>query len=114
MNASEEETAVENTVDSNQKFRHAPDKERRLKNMGRYYRLTRKISDEMASEILRELREFQEVHTAELTEENQYLLLRTDEDLYSFVATKALNICRRVGNGCEISFARFAIEDLAS
>ena len=46
--------------------------------MGRYYRLTQKISDEMASEILRELREFQEVHTAELTEENKYLLLRTD------------------------------------
>ena len=66
--------------------------------MGRYYRLTQKISDEMASEILRELREFQEVHTAELTEGNKYLLLRTDEDLYSFVATKALNICRRVGN----------------
>ena len=82
--------------------------------MGRYYRLTQKISDEMASEILRELREFQEVHTAELTEGNKYLLLRMDEDLYSFVATKALNICRRVGNGCEISFARFAIEDLAS
>ena len=46
--------------------------------MGRYYRLTQKISDEMASEILRELREFQEVHTAELTEGNKYLLLRTD------------------------------------
>lgn len=51
--------------------------------MGRYYRLTPKITDDMSAE----------------------------ED-YSFVMTRALNICRRIGKGCEISFTRFAVEDL--
>lgn len=80
--------------------------------MGRYYRLTKKITDDMATEILRELREYEQVHTAEFTDGYKYLLVRAAEEDYSFVMTRALNICRKIGKGCEISFTRFAVEDL--
>ena len=59
--------------------------------MGRYYRLSKKITDDMATAILNEINELENVQTARITE----------------VMTRALNICSRLGGKCELSFAGF-------
>ena len=62
--------------------------------MGRYYRLSKKITDDMATAILNEINELENVQTARITEDNK-------------VMTRALNICSRLGGKCELSFAGF-------
>ena len=42
--------------------------------MGRYYRLSKKITDDMATAILNEINELENVQTARITEDNKYLL----------------------------------------
>ena len=63
--------------------------------MGRIYRLSKKVSDKEANEILREIRELSDVEDAD----NQFL----------DVMSAAVNICNRVADGLELSFARFAV-----
>ena len=43
--------------------------------MGRYYRLSKKITDDMATAILNEINELENVQTARITEDNKYLFL---------------------------------------
>ena len=43
----------------------------------------------------------------ELSADKKYLLVETAGDKYPAVMTRNLNICCRVGNGCELSFAGF-------
>ena len=78
--------------------------------MGRYYRLSKKISEDMATEILREVKEIEDVERAEFTDENEKLLIQTGEDKYPDVMGKAVNIFSRVGEGCELSFFGFCVE----
>ena len=61
--------------------------------MGRYYRLSKKITDDMATAILNEINELENVQTARITEDNKYLFV---------VMTRALNICSRLGGKCEL------------
>ena len=75
--------------------------------MGRYYRLSKKITDDMATAILNEINELENVQTARITEDNKYLLVDTKDQQYPEVITLALNICSRLGGKCELSFAGF-------
>lgn len=79
--------------------------------MGRYYRLSKSITEEMAAEILREAREVENVQEAELLEDYSKILVVTEEENYPEVMTKLVNIFSRVGRGCEISFAGFAYKN---
>ncbi len=75
--------------------------------MGRYYRLAKTITEQMASEILQEIQEMEQVEKAEFLEDNSKILVKTKEEDYPAVMTKIVNIFRRVGNGCDLSFAGF-------
>ena len=46
--------------------------------MGRYYRLSKKITDDMATAILNEINELENVQTARITEDNKYLFVDTN------------------------------------
>lgn len=61
----------------------------------------------MASEILQEIQEMEQVEKAEFLEDNSKILVKTKEEDYPAVMTKIVNIFRRVGNGCDLSFAGF-------
>ena len=75
--------------------------------MGRYYRLEKTITEQMASEILQEIQEMEQVEKAEFLEDNSKILVKTKKEDYPAVMTKIVNIFRRVGNGCDLSFAGF-------
>ncbi len=79
--------------------------------MGRYYRLSKSITEEMAAEIIREAREVENVREAEFLEDCSKILLMTEKENYPEVMTKLVNIFSRVGRGCEISFAGFAYQN---
>ena len=74
--------------------------------MGRIYRLSKKVSDKEASEILREIRELSDVEDAE---ETSGLKVITKDNQFLDVMSAAVNICNRVADGLELSFARFAV-----
>lgn len=77
------------------------------KNMGRIYRLAKQITEEEAAEVLRELREVDGVEEADITEDRSMLKVKTADELYPSVMSKAVNICRRVARGTDLSFVRF-------
>lgn len=77
--------------------------------MGRYYQLSKSITEEMAAEIMQEIREIKEVEHAELKEDNTKLLVKTAEDKYPSVMSRIVNISRRVGRGCDLSFCGFEV-----
>ncbi len=77
--------------------------------MGRYYRLSKTLSEAEASEILREVRETEEVDEAEYSEGYSKILVLTEKEKYPEVMTRIVNIVSRVGRGCELSFAGFVI-----
>lgn len=79
--------------------------------MGRYYRLSKPITEEMAAEIVREAREVENVRKAEFLEDCSKILVVTEKENYPEVMTKLVNIFIRVGRGCEISFAGFAYQN---
>ena len=78
--------------------------------MGRMYRLSKKISETEANEILNEMKEINEAKRIDFTKDGTYLLVETSEENYQNVMGKAVNICNRVANGLEISFAGFEPE----
>ena len=73
--------------------------------MGRYYRLSKKITEEMAEKILEEIRGIEDVEKSEFVEDNTKILVKTDKEKYPDVMTTIVNIFSRVGQGCELSFA---------
>ncbi len=78
--------------------------------MGRYYRMSKKVSEEEASEILREMRELENVAQVSLTENRDHMLVATKDGDFVLVMNTAVNICRRIAGGCELSFERFSQE----
>ena len=78
--------------------------------MGRYYRLAKKITDDMAEEILKEIQELQDVEKAEFVEEKTKIMVLAGEDKYPEVMTKVVNIFSRIGNDCALSFTGFVHE----
>ena len=83
----------------------------RMRNMARYYRLSKPVSDEESAEILKEMRDLEDIKMAEITEDRAYLEVETLDDIYSGESmSAAVNICSRIAHGCEISFAKFGIQ----
>ena len=78
--------------------------------MARYYRFSKPVSDEESAEILKEMRDLEDIKMAEITEDRAYLEVETLDDIYSGVMSAAVNICSRIANGCEIYFAKFGIQ----
>ncbi|MGN0158691.1 MAG: hypothetical protein ACI39W_06070 [Brotaphodocola sp.] len=81
--------------------------------MGRYYKLSKSISDEAKETALSELKAKDTVKKAEITEipdKGVFLLVETTDGEYSDVMSAAVNIFNRVAGGCALSFERFAVE----
>lgn len=77
--------------------------------MGRYYQLSKPITEDMAAEIMQEIQDMEEVEYAELKEDNTKLLVKTAEEKYPDVMSRIVNIFRRVGKGCDLSFCGFEV-----
>ena len=75
--------------------------------MGRYYRLSKEITDAEAEEILRELREKDNLKNVELSEDRKRMKVETKDGEYAGVMGAAVNICSRIAHGCELSFDGF-------
>lgn len=78
--------------------------------MGRYYQLSKIVSAVEEQEILKEMKEIEDVKSVEITTDHTFMKVITKDDEYSDVMSKAVNICSRVGHGLEITFKRFAYE----
>ena len=78
--------------------------------MGRYYRMSKKVTEDQVKEILRETLELEDVEEAEYEAETQLLKIVTKDNQFAGVMTRVVNICSRIGKGAELSFAKFAIE----
>ena len=76
--------------------------------MGRYYRLSKEITEAEAEEILRELREKDDLKAVELSEDRKRMRVETKDGEFSGVMGAAVNICSRIARGCELSFEGFA------
>lgn len=76
--------------------------------MGRYYRLSKEITDAEAEEILRELREKDNLKNVELSEDRKRMKVETKDGEYAGVMGAAVNICSRIAHVCELSFDGFA------
>lgn len=77
--------------------------------MGRYYRLSKEITEAEADEILRELREKENLKSVELSEDRKRMKVETEDGEYASVMGAAVNICSRIARGCELSFEGFCI-----
>lgn len=75
--------------------------------MGRRYHLSKKIAEEQAGIILGKIIGFPDVKQAQFDADMAYLDIETTGREYSDVMSFAVNLCRRLGNGCELSFSRF-------
>ncbi len=77
--------------------------------MGRYYHLSKKLTEAQAEEVEREMREIEDVESVEINQEHTYMKVITKDDEFSGVMGRAVNICSRVADGAELSFSRFAV-----
>lgn len=77
--------------------------------MGRYYVLSKTISEQEKEDALNELKAMENVKKAELTEDGKFLLMETEDGEYGEVMSAAVNIFNRVAKGCEMKFSRFAV-----
>ena len=76
--------------------------------MGRFYQLSKKISEQEASEIMREVLELPDIKDAEIVEERTRVRVETVDNVFTDVMNTVVNIFRRVAGGCELSFTGFA------
>lgn len=79
--------------------------------MVRKYRLTKKIEEEMAQEILKEVQQLEDVKSASFSEDLSQLAIGTEDNEYGTVMNRTVNICRRIGGGCDLSFDGFVVEE---
>ena len=71
---------------------------------GQEIRLTKKIEEEMAQEILKEVQQLEDVKSASFSEDLSQLAIGTEDNEYGAVMNRTVNICRRIGGGCDLSF----------
>ena len=77
--------------------------------MGRFYQLSKKISEQEASEIMREVLELPDIKDAEIADGK--VRVETKDNVFVDVMSTVVNIFRRVAGGCELSFVGFAYKD---
>lgn len=78
--------------------------------MERYYRFSKKISDEQAEEVVKELEELASVKRASVEENNSYLRVSAEPGDFPAIMGMAVNICNRKAGGAELSFSRISYE----
>ena len=71
--------------------------------MGRFYQLSKKISEQEAAEIMREILELPDIQNAEIVDGKV--------NVFVDVMSTVVNIFSRVAGGCELSFVGFAYKD---
>jgi hypothetical protein len=79
--------------------------------MGRYYHLSKKLSKEEIQEVESKMNALENVKSAEITKDSDYLKVDTVDGQFEDVMRAAVNICSQTAHGTELSFARFAYED---
>ena len=77
--------------------------------MGRYYHLSKKLTEAQVAEVEREMREIDDVESIEVNVDYMYMKVITKDDEFSGVMGRAVNICSRVADGAELSFSGFAV-----
>lgn len=77
--------------------------------MGRYYHLSKKLTEAQVAEVEREMREIDDVESIEVNGDYMYMKVITKDDEFSGVMGRAVNICSRVADGAELSFSGFAV-----
>nr|WP_318685162.1 hypothetical protein [uncultured Acetatifactor sp.] len=75
--------------------------------MGRYYRLSKKLTVGQAEEIANKIGQIENVESVAVTREGSFLEVEVKNGNFSEVMGKAVNICSRSGAGAELSFAGF-------
>ena len=60
--------------------------------MGRYYRMSKKVTEDQVKEILRETLELEDVEEAEYEAETQLLKIVTKDNQFAGVMTRVVNI----------------------
>lgn len=78
---------------------------------GRFLQLSKKISEQEASEIMREVLELPDIRDAEIIDDRSRVRVETKDNVFIDVMSTVVNIFRRVAGGCELSFAGFAYKD---
>ncbi|MGO5051040.1 hypothetical protein ACTQ6A_00775 [Lachnospiraceae bacterium LCP25S3_G4] len=78
--------------------------------MGRYYHLSKVITDAESKEIEKEMKALKGVEIVEITQDHAYLKVIARENQFSEVMGNAVNICSKVARGVELSFAKFVLE----
>ena len=73
--------------------------------MGRYYHLSKKLTEAQVAEVEREMREIDDVESIEVNGDYMYMKVITKDDEFSGVMGRAVNICSRVADGAELSFS---------
>ena len=77
--------------------------------MGRYYHLSKKLTEAQVAEVEREMREIDDVESIEVNGDYMYMKVITKDDEFSGVMGRAVNICSRVADGAELSFSGSAV-----
>lgn len=77
----------------------------------RCYKFTKKITTDQVKKFEKEMAELENVEFITISEDNKYMTVKTKDDEYGPVMKKAINICRRVANECEMEFDHFVYED---
>ncbi|WP_432627908.1 hypothetical protein [Brotaphodocola sp.] len=78
--------------------------------MGRSYRLLKKINQEQADAILKEVSELPMVKGTGFNKDLTLLNMEVEEDCYPDVMSRVVNIFRRLAGGCDLSFDHFIYE----
>ena len=80
--------------------------------VGRYYRLSKTITEEQAEQIVKELSAKEDVKSASFTEDLKMLRVESVDGEYKDIMYYAVNVLSREAGGCEISFDHFDTEEL--
>lgn len=75
--------------------------------MGRYYRISKKLTKDQAEKVKEELGKLEGVEYVEFSEDLTGLKVVAKDSKFSEVMGNAVNICSRAAAGAELSFARF-------
>ena len=79
--------------------------------MGRFYRLNKMIKEDAQDLILNEIQDVDHVSRAWYNEDPAGLCIFADDEEYTAVMNRVVNICSREGSGAELSFAGYVQED---
>ena len=78
--------------------------------MGRYYLLSKKITDAESQEILKEMKVLEDVEKAETTKAHSYMKVITKDEEFTNVMKKLVNICGRTVGDLKLSVSKLTFE----